>query len=249
MQIILPVGITILGVIAGIVINYISDVLPFTRRLSSPFCWQCNEVQQLSNYFFWPRKCPHCEQKRKWRTWVVEVISVLSILWLWYGNDNQIPFIISYILFIYFGSVLIMDIEHRIIMHPVSLAGAFIGLAMGLYLHGLTQTLLGGLAGFGIMLILYFLGDLFARYMAKRRGEELNEVALGFGDVNLAGVIGLILGWPGIIAGLFLTILSGGMVSFLFIIGMVVKKDYRTFATLPYGPFLVFGAVALLYFR
>jgi len=31
---------------------------------------------------------------------------------------------------------------------------------------------------------------------------ETDEVALGFGDVNLAGIMGLLLGWPGITAGL-----------------------------------------------
>jgi len=92
-----------------------------------------------------------------------------------------------------------------------------LGLGLGVWQHGLLDTLLGGAAGFGTMFALYLLGDSFARWIARRRGEALDEVALGFGDVNLLGVIGLILGWPGIVAGLVLGILIAGLVSFLYL--------------------------------
>jgi leader peptidase (prepilin peptidase)/N-methyltransferase len=150
---------------------------------------------------------------------------------------------------LYFAVVTVIDLEHRLILHPVSWTGAVLGLGLGIWQHGLLDTLLGGAAGFGTMFALYLLGDRFARWIARRRGKALDEVALGFGDVNLLGVIGLILGWPGIVAGLVLGILIGGLVSFLYIVGMALVRRYQAFTAIPYGPFLVASALLLLFFK
>lgn len=85
------------------------------------------------------------------------------------------------------------------------------------------------------------------KVLSKSRGEEIEEIALGFGDVNLAGVIGLLLGWPGIIAGIILAILIGGVVSGGYLVLQVLRKKYQAYQALPYGPFLVLSAVVLLF--
>jgi len=82
---------------------------------------------------------------------------------------------------------------------------------------------------------------------AKSKGEEINEIALGFGDVNLACVIGLLLGWPGIIAGIFLAIILGGVVSGIFLLVQLLRKKYHAFQALPYGPFIVLSAILLIF--
>jgi leader peptidase (prepilin peptidase)/N-methyltransferase len=153
------------------------------------------------------------------------------------------------VLLLYFGVVTVIDLEHRLILHPVSLVGAVLGLGLGFWLHGWKSTLAGGVAGFVMMFLLYFLGDLFARLIARIRGETLDEVALGFGDVNLAGVLGLVLGWPGIVGGLLLAIMLGGLFSLLFLFVSMIRRRYRTFTAIPYGPFLIASAVLLLFFR
>ncbi|MEE8355787.1 MAG: A24 family peptidase, partial [Anaerolineales bacterium] len=152
---------------------------------------------------------------------------------------------------LYFSLVTVIDIQHRLILHPVSMTGAVLGLIYGSLNgsldHGFEQTIIGGVAGFGIMLVFYFLGELFVRILSKSRGENIEEVALGFGDVNLAGVIGLLLGWPGIVLGIFLAILIGGIVSGIFLLMQKLQKKYNAFQALPYGPFLVLSTIALLY--
>jgi prepilin signal peptidase PulO-like enzyme (type II secretory pathway) len=73
--------------------------------------------------------------------------------------------------------------------------------------------------------------------------------ALGFGDVNLSGVLGLILGWPLILPTLFLSILIGGVVSLVYMLTMLAFRRYQLLMAIPYGPFLVSGAVLLIFFR
>jgi prepilin signal peptidase PulO-like enzyme (type II secretory pathway) len=152
------------------------------------------------------------------------------------------------ILLVYFGIVVIVDIEHRLILHPVSIVGAFLALVIGIQLHGIVATLLGGVAGFGLMWLFYFLGLQFTNLIFRLQGKPLEE-GLGFGDVNLSGVLGLLFGWPGVIFALFLGILIGALVGLVYMALMAINRRFKTFATMPYGPFLVASAVILLYFR
>jgi leader peptidase (prepilin peptidase)/N-methyltransferase len=115
-------------------------------------------------------------------------------------------------------------------------------------------SLLGGLFGFGIMFLLYQLGTLVARYRARRMQEaghtEDEEEALGGGDVYLAGVLGLMLGWPFIVTALAWGIIFGGFISFVFLLILVVRRRYSSEALLtfiPYGPFFIVAASLLLF--
>jgi leader peptidase (prepilin peptidase)/N-methyltransferase len=65
---------------------------------------------------------------------------------------------------------------------------------------------------------------------------------LGLGDVKLAGVLGLVLGWQGwgvVVVGAFLGFLLGGLAG----IGLMLagRADRRT--AIPFGPLLLFGAL------
>ncbi|GAB4522313.1 MAG: hypothetical protein Fur0018_03840 [Anaerolineales bacterium] len=155
-------------------------------------------------------------------------------------------FWISWAVLVYFAAVVVMDVEHRLILHVMSGTGAVLGGALGVWRHGVTATLLGGAAGFGGMLVLYWFGGWFGAWVARRRGDALDEVALGFGDVNLSGVMGLMLGWPGVAAGLVVAILLGGVFSGGYVLWMLVRRRYRAFEAIPYGPFVALATVWLL---
>ena len=142
---------------------------------------------------------------------------------------------------------MITDIEYRLILQPVSIFGAVVTLLIGIKLHGWLATLIGGAAGFVIMLFLYYLGELFARWVSKRRGQEIEEVALGFGDVNLSAVLGLLLGWPGITAGLILAIFLAGIFSGFYLLVAKLGKRYQQYTAIPYAPFLIIGSLLLIF--
>jgi leader peptidase (prepilin peptidase)/N-methyltransferase len=239
----------LLGWLTGALINYVSDVLPHTRRLVHPFCANCEKPQPIINYFFWPRRCPHCSHWRTRRSWIVEILTILIALWLWAQPSLVLGFWLSLIVMVYFGIVVIIDLEHHLIMHPVSIFGSILGLVVGIQLHGVLITLIGGLAGFGAMLVLYFLGALFARFIVRRSREGFSDEALGFGDVILGGILGLILGWPAILGGLFISIILAGAISVIYLILTVLARKYRAFTFIPYGPFMIAGAAALIFFN
>ena len=236
----------LLGLIGAGLVNYLSDMLPRYRKVGSPICPHCGEMTDWKFYYSFSA-CGDCGAGPTRRHWIVLItLPVLAVLVRFFpppvlGNGWEILWLV------YFALVVIIDLEHRLILHLVSLFGAVLGFLNGTIAHGFLNTLIGGAAGFGIMLLFYFLGELFIRFLAKRRSEEINEVALGFGDVNLAGILGLILGWPGVIGGLVLAIILGGIASGLFLIVQLIRKEYQAYQALPYGPFLVASVILLLY--
>ncbi|TFV56459.1 peptidase A24 [Geodermatophilus sp. DF01-2] len=73
----------------------------------------------------------------------------------------------------------------------------------------------------------------------------LSPRGLGFGDVKLLGLLGLVLGWVGwgaLLAGVFLGLVIGALVS-LVLVG-TGRAGWRT--ALPFGPPLLVGAVLAL---
>lgn len=247
MEIIRTLSVILLGWAAGAFVNYISDVMPIKRRLVAPFCLQCGSKYTFVNYVFWPRRCSSCNKRRSWRVWIVELAFIAFSLWIWQSPPDSLGFFAGLLLMMYFGVVVVIDLEYKLIMHPVSLVGVALGLYIGVISNGFTATIIGGIVGFGVMWLLYMLGELILKWVSQRRGQSSEEVALGFGDVNLSGVLGLMLGWPGILVGLTWAILLGGIVSMIYLVVMLILRRYQLFSALPYGPFLVAGAFLLIY--
>ena len=236
----------LLGLSGGWLVNYLADVLPTTRSLERPACQTCGAQLSWADYLFF-RRCATCQSPRKRRAYVVQFLMAACTVYLWFLPPHRLEFPFALILFYYLALVAVIDIEHRLILHIVSLVGALSGLGIGFYRQGLIPTLLGGAAGYAIMLVFYFFGEVFAKTMAKRRNEPMDEVALGFGDVNLAGITGLLLGWPVIIYGLLFTILAGGVVSLFIVASMLVRRQYRAFMAIPYAPFLILSVLVLMF--
>lgn len=220
----------LIGFLAGLLVNYLADVLPATRRLSRPPWWPLS-AQAAGSYL------------HSARHFVVHVVLLLAILYIFQNPPAGFSVYLFTCVLVYFLLITVIDIEHRVVMHPVSIAGA-LGLgAIGLLRHGLAPTLLGGLAGFGLMLALYGVGDLLGRLLARLRQQPWQETALGFGDVNLAGVIGLLMGWPGVLAALVTGILLAGVYSLGLVLLSLLRGRYSLFASIPYAPFMCLGAV------
>jgi leader peptidase (prepilin peptidase)/N-methyltransferase len=240
-----------IGWVAGIVVNYLADVLPYKRRPVAPFCLRCGERIPPGIYFVWPRRCIHCEQPRSGRTWIIEFVFLIASVVIW-RYPPRFGYLIGLVLLTYLGIIIVIDIEHHLILHPVSLLGVFLGFWIGVTLHGWVATVIGGVVGFGAMLAFYFLGIAFVRISARLRNQSSNEnegEGIGFGDVNFSGVTGLLLGFPGIIAGLLIAIILAGVASILYLIFMSSKGRYHSGLAIPYGPFLAISAIILLYLK
>jgi len=243
----MEIGIAMIGLICGLGVNYLSDVLPIHRKLvSQPICTHCGMTISWKDYILF-KPCKNCHQDRWVRNKIIAILMPVVFLAVWYFPNGRLSYIENVLLITYFFLIGIIDLEHRLILHPTSILGAAIGLFLGVRMHGLMATLIGGAAGFTIMFVLYYLGGVFTKLLGKWRGEEIEEIPLGFGDVNLSGVLGLILGWPGVTAGLLFAILAGGIFSGFYIVVQKLLGRYQAFSAIPYAPFLLIGCSILLF--
>jgi len=153
---------------------------------------------------------------------------------------------------IFLGVILVIDIEHHVVLIETSIVGLVLFFVYGwlIYdwsLNGLLLTSVGGVAGFLLMLLIYFFGIFFSRGLGKVRKEEIKESGLGFGDVYACAFLGFFVGWPYVIGMLIIAIIISGVYSFIYIIIKAIKKDYQVASTIPYTPFLILGALATFY--
>jgi leader peptidase (prepilin peptidase) / N-methyltransferase len=130
----------------------------------------------------------------------------------------------------------VIDLEHFLlpnrIVYPLALATVVL-LALAALGDGdcgaLGRAVLGGVAGMVTLGVLH---------LASPR-------SMGFGDVKLAFVLGLALGWLGwgeLVLGLFCGFLAGAIVGIVLIaLRRRGRKDH-----LPFGPFLAFGTLVVL---
>jgi leader peptidase (prepilin peptidase)/N-methyltransferase len=243
----------LLGLLAAWVVNYLADVLPESLKFTRPLCSnkECAKPYAWADYLLL-RRCRHCGKHRGIRTYAVILLTVLSALYLWISAPAKLGFGLGFLALSYFYIVGIIDFEHRLILGPLSIAGLFIGGAAGWLLHGWQSTLIGGAAGFAIMLVFYLLGKLFTHVRARRRGEDPGqaEEALGSGDVTLVTVLGLFLGWPYIWFGLLVGALLAGAVSLIIILALLIGRKYKEQAFMvfiPMGPMFILSAIMIVY--
>src|SRR5678816_4800405 len=133
----------ILGWFAGLFINYVSDVLPLTRRFTPPVCSECQTPFSLSDYVTL-RACRNCGKARSLRTWLVQILTTAAFVYFWLHPSKALGIPLGMIVIIYFGIITVIDLEHRLILHPTSLVGAVLGLVVGTYIHSRTSGLLLG---------------------------------------------------------------------------------------------------------
>jgi len=84
-----------------------------------------------------------------------------------------------------------------------------------------------------------------AAFAVSAGAAAISPAGLGFGDVKLLGLLGLVLGWAGwgvLLAGIFLGLLTGAVVSLVLL--ATRRAGWRT--ALPFGPPLLAGAVLAL---
>ena len=75
---------------------------------------------------------------------------------------------------------------------------------------------------------------------ADAAGDD-EPVAMGFGDVKLAAVLGAFLGWERLVVGIFLAVTLGA-------VGGIIGRIAGGKRMIPFGPYLLLGALCALFF-
>ncbi len=241
----------IIGAFCGVVINYLADVLPIYRKPGPPICPNCAKRFTLYNYLI-SFHCKNCGQGVSLRTILVHIFSITTSVLVWLFPYQSLNYWWSIPIIIFLGVILVIDIEYRVVLIQTSVLGLVLFFLLGLInqgfsIDGLIVTAIGGATGFLIMIVLYYFGIFFNKVLSKARNQEIDEVALGFGDVYVSTFLGFLIGWPNILSGIIVAVLLSGVFSLLYVVVTLVIKRYKAFSAIPYTPFLILGAIIIPY--
>jgi prepilin signal peptidase PulO-like enzyme (type II secretory pathway) len=176
----------------------------------------------------------------------VEVVMAAGSVFLWQWSAGDIgKFYASVAVAFIFLLITLIDIEHRLILWRTVWVSALVLLTIGVTTLGWQKTLLGGVVGYVIVFVLFLVGQLYEWLVARWRGRPLDEIAFGGGDVNLAALVGLAVGWTGVLFALLIGIVTAGLYSLGFLGWQLARGRYSPHAAFPYGPFLVLGAMVM----
>ncbi len=237
----------IVGAIIGIFINYFSDVLPVSRRITRPICKTCDEPYGVKDYLFTYR-CSTCGTRISSRSIIVIITSIAASIFFYFLPLPKLSFWALPPILIFLGVIIVIDIEHRVVLIQTTIVGFVLLAIYGMIFRDLSSTIYGTLGGFLIMIAFYFLGIGFTKIMGVIRNKQIDEVAFGFGDVCMGAILGSLVGWPSIIGAVFISILAFATFSIALFLVLILVKKYHAFSnTLPFTIFLIFGAIAVFY--
>ncbi len=240
----------LLGASVGSFQNVVADRLPTGQSLVTPrsHCPVCEttlrflDMVPILSYLWLRSRCRSCGVVIPARLMAMEAATALLFLSFFLWSGLSVEALALSLVGSLFLLIAIIDMEHGLVLNRVvfpSLVGALIlapfwttlGLSRPLLgSHGILASLLNSLAaGVGGFLIFLIIVLLFPK-------------GIGWGDVKLAGLIGLLVGFPGGIVALWIAAVAGGLVGGFLV--LLHKKGRKN--ALPFVPFMTLGAITAL---
>ena len=184
-------------------------------------------------------RCRHCREKISWQYPLVELITGILFLMVFYFN-YQLPitnyqllinilrdwFIIAVMIVIF-----IYDLHWYLILDIVTLPACFIIFILNLILgFGLWNLLISGIIG----------GSFFLIQFVISKGKWI-----GGGDIRLGLLMGLALGWPGVLTAIIISYFIGSIVG----LGLIMAGKKKWGSEVPLGIFLTVGTIITLFWQ
>ncbi len=257
---IIEIFVFIFGAVVGSFLNVCIHRMPeegyslITPPSHCPACkkpvrWHDN-IPILS-FVFLGGRCRDCKAKISWRYPAVELLTGLVLLALYYKYNLNLNFLAYAVFSCGLIVATFIDIKLRIIPDEISVGGIVAGLLFALiksipsfrnFPHlPIKDSLIGALAGGGLIYASGFLGNLIFFKLMKKESIEGETESIGGGDVKLLAMIGSFIGWKWTVLTFFMAPFFGAEVG---IYVLCVKKSHL----IPYGPFLSLAAFLSLFY-
>jgi prepilin signal peptidase PulO-like enzyme (type II secretory pathway) len=248
-----PVTVIILflfGIIFGsflnvVILRYDGEHFLFNAKMlgGRSHCMHCRETLRwfelvpIASFLIQGGRCRRCKVKLNIQYPIVELLS--GLLFVFVPLAVGVSIFAAVLWVAVFEALLVMaviDIRLGIIPDEINLFLTVAGIALAIIaaasLGGQESILWAKLTGAVVA------GAFFGALIAITRGK-----GMGMGDLKLVIPLGLIFGWPGIVLVMMLSFIIGAVVGVFAI--MRGKKSMK--GTLPFGPFLALGAVAVFF--
>jgi len=220
-----------------------------SRCLSCKHILSWADLIPILSFIFLKGKCRYCRKKISWQYPLVEIgTGILFIMIVNYElrimNYEYLIFNIQYfylLFWFYIASIFIVifvyDLKHYIIPDKIIYPAIVITLGFNLF-NNIQYSIFNIQSIFNFLFPAFLASLFFYTIIVITKGK-----GMGGGDVKLAFLMGLLLGWPIILVSLFLSFIFGSLIGiFLILIG---KKKIGSI--IPFGPFLIVGTFVGLF--
>jgi len=166
--------------------------------------------------------------KAEWPGVAVELGAALLLAYLWQRYGLSLKFFYLAVTCSFFLLIALIDLKYRQVLNKLIFPAAMIALVSHAMLPG--RELLSALVG-GVFGLLPFM----ATILLKPNG-------IGAGDVKLATLVGLVVGFPQVVYALIVAVLVGGVA----VAVLLLTRRWKLTSYMPYAPFLCLGAIIIL---
>lgn len=247
----------ILGTIVGSFLNALLWRLSVGESVlrGRSYCTDCRhplaskDLVPLISFFTLRRRCRYCSAKISWRYPIIETSAgVLFVLVyavfvqsvpegliqsFFFGGHNRE--ILMFALNVFFASALlalfVYDLRWSLLPDAITIPAIVVGVVVQAVLYP------SALPWYGLA-VLVGAGFFAAQYIVSR------GVWIGGGDIRLGALMGVILGWPGVLLALFISYIAGAVIA-IFLLALKLKNRK---SEIPFAPFLTASTfIVLLY--
>ena len=241
----------LIGLVVGSFLNVVIYRLPNNMSLAKPasHCPKCDSPIKwydnipILSYIILRGKCRNCGEKISIRYPFIEFLN--TVLWflcllvftnfILPNNElNWLKFIVSCILCSVLICIFFIDLDSMEIPEVLQLFLLLGGVVL-LLDHPSQETIMLKVFGFLGAGLLFYLVNLVFKLIRKRDG-------IGFGDIELVALMGLVLGGYKMIYALIIACVGGGI--FLIIYSLIKKDKGREY---PFAPLLVTGILIAMF--
>ena len=240
----------VLGLVIASFLNVCIDRLPRNQSIVNPpsHCDSCQrrlavkDLIPIYSYLRTKGKCSYCNAPIPQRVLWVEIGTgvYFGFLFWRFGLTPELGIVAFYSCI--FIVLMVIDLEHGLILNKIVYPAMAIAFLISTFTPGtgivpflstgiagsILSSIIAGAAGFIIFLLIVI----------------ISKGGMGFGDVKMVGLIGLIIGWPQVFVAILIGIFLGGLVA-IFLLFLKIKGRKQS---IPFGPFLAIGAMfTLLY--
>ena len=218
-------------------------------------CLRCEHTLEwydlipVLSFIFLKGKCRYCNSKISWQYPIVELATGILFLLIFnfqfsiFSEFSIFNFqFLSLLFWFYITSIFIVifayDLKHYIIPDKIIYPAIIIATGFNLF-NNIQHSIFNVQSIFNFLFPAFLASGFFYAIIIITKGK-----GMGGGDVKLAFLMGLLLGWPIILLSLFSSFILGSLVGiFLILIG---KKKMGSM--IPFGPFLIIGTFTGLFF-
>ncbi|WP_346888060.1 prepilin peptidase [Clostridium sp. UBA1056] len=226
------------GIVIGSFLNVCIYRIPNNESLISPpsHCGNCNtrlkwkDLIPIGSYLWLKGKCRYCHSKISIRYPLVEGLTGILLVGVYLRYGMSVNFFKYSLLTIFLIVIALIDYDTTDVYSSVVYSGMVVGIVFiimeaTIYSHSISNYVIGGLIGFGVIGLIYLLTG-----------------GMGIGDIEIAVLCGLFLGWKLEIYFLLISFIIGGTIA----VTLIALKKKSKNEYIPLGPSLAIGAYIVL---